>query len=341
MNLVKGFCGQSSYDIVGIMQIYLVIPTIRSLSFLEEWKDQFSQCSLIIVEDHITKEIVPPTKGFKKIYHYTWADIQTDFGTDEWIFPRKNAGIRSYGFWKAYALGADVVITLDDDCFPVETNFVEQHIDNLTSNAPTDWFPTFPHPDYLYTRGFPYDIRNKQKVVVSHGLWSNKMDMDAKTQIAIGEVNVLAYPPLRQFIPTGSFFAMSSMNLAFTREVLPLMYFPLMGTDPEGKAWGYDRYDDIWAGIFMKKILDHLGMSAVNGSPFVEHRKASDPAINLLKEKTGIEENERLWQQVQAVTLTKDSVLSCYQELTEKIIFPQTPYFSSLRLAMKIWAQLF
>ena len=323
------------------MNIFLVVPTIRSLSFLDEWKDQFKNCSLIIVEDHQKKEIMTPVRGFAKTYHYCWEDIARDIGKDEWIFSRKNAGIRSYGFWKAYMLGADVVITLDDDCYPTEEGFVEQHLSNLEDKAPTAWFPTFPHPTYLFTRGFPYGVREGAPVVVSHGLWSNKMDMDAKTQLAIGDVNVLAYPPLRQFVPVGYYFPMSSMNLAFARQVIPLMYFPLMGKDPDGASWGYDRYDDIWAGIFVKKILDHLGLAVVNGSPFVEHRKASDPEVNLIKEKEGMLENESLWKDVSRVVLKSPSVVGSMQELLQADFFGKSNYFTTLQKAMSIWVKLF
>lgn len=323
------------------MNIFVVIPTIRSLSFLEKWKDQFSQCSLVVVEDHLDKQIKTPTNGFRHVDHYCWQDISCDFGKDEWIFSRQNAGIRSYGFRKAYQLGADVIITLDDDCYPAEPDFVKKHLDNLICKAPENWFPTFPHPSHVYTRGFPYRVRNKKRVVISHGLWSNKMDMDAKTQLAIGNVNIPAYPPLRQFVPKGQFFPMSSMNLAFTRDMVPLMYFPLMGKDPQGSAWGFDRYDDIWAGIFVKKIIDHLGLSVVNGSPFVEHRKASDPYKNLEKEKTGMAVNEELWRMVEVVRLTQSTAMDCYNELISKIVFPKQPYFKKLREAMSIWSHLF
>lgn len=322
-------------------KIFLVVPTIRSLAFFKDWGGQFSDCSLIVVEDHASKEITPPTLGFRSTHHYSWSDIRKDLGKDEWIFSRQNAGIRSYGFWKAYTMGADVIITLDDDCFPAEEEFVQKHINNLQASAPRQWFPTFPHPRYLYTRGFPYGVRNKARVVVSHGLWSNKMDMDAKTQQLIGDVNVPAYAPLRQFVPFGMYFPMSSMNLAFSRDATSLMYFPLMGRDPEGKAWGYDRYDDIWAGILAKKIMDHLGWAAVNGSPFVEHRKASDVKVNLRKEKTGMKVNEFLWKVVDAVVLKQDTPQACYRELAEKIAYPNGTYFQKLRVAMGIWSRLF
>jgi reversibly glycosylated polypeptide/UDP-arabinopyranose mutase len=275
------------------------------------------------------------------VLHFDWGDIAGEFGRDEWIFSRRNAGIRSYGFWKAYEAGADVIITLDDDCYFVESGFVATHIANLQSKAPERWATTFPDPRYMYTRGYPYAIRGKRKVVISHGLWSDKMDLDAKTQLSLGAVHAPAYPPIRQYVPPGSYFPMSSMNLAFSREAVPLMYFPLMGFSPEGDAWGYDRYDDIWAGLFAKKILDHLGWSASNGSPFVEHRKASDPLVNRKKERSGMAKNELLWQLVDQVRLTARSPAACYRQLAERIGFPEERYFVSLRKAMIIWSHLF
>ena len=131
------------------------------------------------------------------------------------------------------------------------------------------------------------------------------------------------------------------MNLAFRREVTPLMYFPLMGEDKNGNKWGYDRFDDIWAGIFSKKIMDHLGYGVMNGAPFVEHRKASDPFKNLIKEATGIEVNEKIWLEVDRVKLTSGNVIDSYRELIKKVDFPKTDYFVSLKKAILLWIELF
>ncbi|MCX6793763.1 MAG: hypothetical protein NTY06_01525 [Candidatus Gottesmanbacteria bacterium] len=323
------------------MNIFIVIPTIRTLEFLKEWKDQFYNCYLVIVEDHESVQTETPRTLCRGVYHYTWSDIAHDFGKDEWIFSRKNAGIRSYGFWKAYTLGADIIITLDDDCYPAEDRFVKQHLDNLSRKAPRGWVNTYPHPDFVYTRGIPYRIRDAYPVMISHGLWTNKIDLDGKTEIQHPNLNLPVYPPLLQFIPQHTYFPMCSMNLAFRRKVTPLMYFPLMGADPEGALWGYDRFDDIWAGIFAKKIIDHFGWAAVNGSPFVEHRKASDPYKNLLKEKRGIVVNEWLWKRIDEVILTKKTPAECYQELAHKVRFPRSTYFERLREAMVYWGNLF
>jgi reversibly glycosylated polypeptide/UDP-arabinopyranose mutase len=323
------------------MKNFIVIPTIRTLNFLSEWKDEFKDSYVLIVEDHQNIQIKTPTYPCQGIYHFSWKDIANDFGDDEWIFSRKNAGIRSYGFWKAHELGADVIITLDDDCYPVDRDFVSQHLENLHTTAPDGWFPTFPDRRFVYTRGFPYGVRNKHRIVISHGLWTNKIDLDGVTQQKHTDINIQPYPSIIQFVPHSHYFPMCSMNLAFSREATPFMYFPLMGCDPDGTPWGYDRFDDIWAGIFAKKICDHLGLSVVNGSPFVEHRKASNAETNIQKEKTGVATNETLWKIIDVVTLTEKTPATCYAELADKIIFPKKQYFEKLKKAMGIWSMLF
>lgn len=323
------------------LNIFVVVPTIRSLDVFSEWKNLLSDCHLIIIEDRPAPQIRPPQITVKSLAHYSWSDIKADFGQDEWIFSRRNAGIRNYGFYKAYQAGADVIITLDDDCYPIDRDWVGQHIGNLEFRTPASWQTTYPHPHYLYTRGFPYSVRGKHSTVISHGLWSGALDQDAKTEVITGKLNEPSYPLLRSIIPSGYFFPMSSMNLAFCKEITPAMFFPMMGYDPLGKPWGFDRYDDIWAGIFVKKVCDHLELAVVSGSPFVEHRKASDPAANLEKEKAGLAANEYLWQRVAAVKLTKSSPVACYQELARKTEFPQIKYFQKLRRAMLIWSGLF
>jgi len=323
------------------MKVFVVIPTIRTLTFLREWKDQFSNCHIIIVEDHPTIQIETPTVHSLGVFHYAWKNIASDFGNDEWIFSRKNAGIRSYGFWKAYTSGADIIITLDDDCYPVEDGFVNQHIDNLSAETPERWINTYPHSNFVYTRGIPYSIRKKHRVMISHGLWTNKIDLDGRTEIRYPNLHLPSYPPFRQFVPTGAYFPMCSMNLAFRREATPLMYFPLMGFDPSGRHWGYDRFDDIWAGVFAKKIIDHLDFAVVNGSPFVDHRKASDVRSNIERERKGLEMNESLWKLVDSVKLTKHTLLESYRELAAKISFPKDYYFIKLKKAMILWSTLF
>lgn len=325
-----------------VSKVFLVIPTIRDLEFLKSWGNNFSKCHLIVVEDRPKPEIKLKNPKVKSIHHFSWQDIDKDLGKNSWIISRKNAGIRNYGFWRACQMNADVIITLDDDCYPAENNFVKKHLDNLNFKTAEDWFPVYPNPDWMYTRGFPYLIRNKLAVMVSHGLWSGALDLDAKVDVKLPKLlNENPYPPIRQVIPFNCFYSMSSTNLTFRSEITPLMFFPMMGFDPQGKAWKYNRYDDIWAGIFSKKIMDHLKMRVVNGSPFVEHRKASKPTNNLKKESSGLKTNEILWKRVKKIKLTKKTPKDCYVELAKEIRFPENSYFQKLKKAMVIWANLF
>jgi hypothetical protein len=324
------------------LKIFVVIPTIRNLDFFKAWKNEFVSCHLIVVEDNVEKTINTDNLRFASITHLCHGDIENDFGKNSWIFSRKNAGIRCYGFWKAYQAGADVILTLDDDCYPVEKDFVKKHIQNLEQKIPEAWQPTYPNFKWLYTRGFPYKNRNKYPTMISHGLWCGALDLDAKTELKLPKLlNEKMYPSLTQFIPFGFFYPMCSMNLAFRREIVPLMFFPMMSLNPRGVSWKFDRYDDIWAGIFSKKIMDHLGMGVVNGSPFVNHKKASITKHNHIKEFNGMKVNETPWKAVFEVNLTKNSPKTCYIELAEKIKFPKDGYFVRLREAMIIWANLY
>jgi reversibly glycosylated polypeptide/UDP-arabinopyranose mutase len=322
-------------------KITLVIPTIRTLDFLSDWAKQLQQVDIIVCEDNPTQTVSIPKVG-KSITHYAWNDIDADLQEKSWIIPRRVSGIRNYGFLKAYQAGAEVIITLDDDCYPVAKHpLVELHVRNLTQKVPSRWTNSYPDARHLYTRGIPYLNRSEAPVMLSHGLWTNVLDHDGPTHLQHLEFTADFAEHFLNIIPAGAYFPMCSMNMAFRSEITPIIYFPLMGENTEGKKWGYDRFDDIWAGIFAKKILDHLGYGTLNGSPFVEHRKASNPFSNLKKEAAGIETNEVLWQVVDEVKLTSTTPKECYIELANKVKFPNETYFKQLREAMILWANLF
>jgi hypothetical protein len=128
---------------------------------------------------------------------------------------------------------------------------------------------------------------------------------------------------------------MSGMNLAFSPDLTPALYFLLMGA-----GWPYDRFDDIWAGVLAKKVCDHLGFAVVSGNPVIEHRRASNVFTNLQKEAAGIEANESFWRAVDAVRLESDDIVGCYRELADKLTL-EGEYWQKLRGAMHLWLALF
>jgi len=114
---------------------------------------------------------------------------------------------------------------------------------------------------------------------------------------------------------------------------------------------GFDRFDDIWSGLLLKRIADHLGLYITNGVPFIHHKKASNPFKNLQKESLGIHLHEYFWQHVAATPLNSvQTIADCYRQLADwvrrfPVEVPSAPapsgYFERLGEAMVCWLELF
>lgn len=310
----------------------IVVPTIREdniKAFLDVWGDEFRHSKTIVVEDN-------PSRSFDinrpNADHYSWEEIERDLGRDAWIIPRRTDCIRSYGYWKAYQEQPDLIITLDDDCFPHDQDFIARHLEGLGRGSDEAWVST---GRGVTPRGVPYfNTTRKAESVLNHGLWTNVPDYDAPTQLANSRFGA-TFEHIQQTIPRGKYFPMCGMNVAFLPEIVPAFYFLLMGSGYE-----FDRMGDIWAGLFVKRICDHLGYAVNSGRPLVDHLRASNVWANLRKEAPTLPVNEELWVAVDKVVLTKSTVKACYLELAEKLGM-EGEYWEKLKRAMAIWAELF
>lgn len=331
------------------MTFTVVVPTIReecAVKWVEEWKDDLRDARVIIVEDN-------PEATFRLpgVEHYSWRDIDAELGQDAWIIPRRTSACRSYGFLKALEGDADYIWTTDDDCYPedarkgryaelLKLNFGEVTSDDVMNG----WWNTISSSG-LYPRGYPYDIRGRSRpVMVHHGLWSNIPDLDGITQLANPDFR-LNPSYFSEVVPEKALFPFCIMNVTFRREAAPLLYMLLMGKDPKGDPWGFDRFDDIWGGVMMKKVADHLGWAVTSGSPSVHHSRASDPHRNAELEAPGMKAHEEFWRLMEAARLTGTDAASCYRELADaireiRIGTPRKYYWRTLSDAMKIWADL-
>lgn len=302
----------------------IVIPSNRKDSierFFREWDGYFGDNRVIVIEDHQSKTFHLP----KEVEHYCWEDIDKKLGRNSWIIPRKTDGIRNFGF----LLAEDDILTIDDDCFPLEgfTHIAEGHYTWLTSTAVTEWDNSVKG---TAMRGVPYGIRNGHLVALSVGLWKGIPDYDAPTQLVGGGSFELG----NHIVNKGVYYPMCGMNVAWRREITACMYYLPMGDD-----WGFHRFADIWAGIFSKKVLDHVGLAVHIGEPYVLHSRASNVFDNLKREASGIAENEIVWKEVDKVCLTKKTIPSAYLELWEKVNL-HSPYWDKVRKAVKVWTTL-
>jgi hypothetical protein len=325
------------------VRIAVVVPTIREdcmQKFLAEWREELADVRLIVVEDNPEK-----TFDIGGCEHYSWRDIDADLGPYSWIIPRRTSACRSYGFYRAYQGGADVIWTLDDDCYPEQWrrgHYLEMLTERFGSLPDDSWHNTLPSHHKMFPRGYPYDIRgDRQSVMVHHGMWSSHPDFDGLTQKANPDFRLLSDVRVER-IPTGKLFPMCVMNLAFRAEMVPAMYMLLMGCQKDGETrWGFDRFDDIWAGLFVKRIVDHFGWAVTSGSPSIKHSKASNADTNIRLEAAGIKVHELFWRYIASVPLTADTVAGCYQQLAIAVgRFNGADYWTQLGVAMSTWANL-
>jgi reversibly glycosylated polypeptide / UDP-arabinopyranose mutase len=232
----------------------------------------------------------------------------------------------------------DLIVTLDDDCFPTGS-FTVGSVGRTYRRAMQfpRWQESIPG---IRTRGLPYADLGTMQTCLHMGLWQNVPDQDAISALsekATRRKRVWFEPPHgRRIVTNEQYFPLCGMNLAFVRELTPAIYFPLMG---EGQP--FRRFDDIWGGLFVQEVCRHLRLPISIGDPCVEHRRASDPFVNLVKEAPGIAANERFWRSVAHCQFMAQTVAGCTAELCTHLIRQKDEYIQRTGKALKEWAALF
>ncbi len=278
-------------------KIAVVVPTIRPESwelFFSKWIDLFKKhnVSLYKVDDSGTQPIC--YRGIDTGVHnsFVFAEcglLAPDYERQPqqpWIF-NKTDGCRNLGFYWAEKLGKpDIIISLDDDVYPVGDP-IQDHINALSMTVSPTWISTA--QDWR-VRGIPVG-GEKWPVMLSHGVWNGVPDFDAPTQFLNPDVKDIAFNKTN--IPKGALFPLCAMNFAFRRELMPYVYQAPMGKRlaefdlPVG-----DRFADIWSGVVLKRWMDAQGYAAVTGYATIYHSRASSIFVNMKKESIFMELNE-------------------------------------------------
>lgn len=338
------------------LSLGICIPSIRTLqisSFLRKWEPFWSRCDqqkyrikIFIHEDSPEPTFELTQSSNLEIVHTSHSDVPRVLGQSAWIIPAESGACRSFPMYLAWKAGCDYIFTLDDDCYPLENGgacFLDSHLDSFNLDL---WFRTTSGQE---SRGVPYGDKGHLPVLLNHGLWTGHPDLDAPTSLTRDRNPVkIVLRASREVIPPGMFFPLCAMNVCYSRQAIPAAYNLIMGMD---KA-GFDRFDDIWSGLLLKRIADHLGLYITNGVPFVHHQIASSPFSNLRKEALGIQLHEDFWRHIAAAQLdgTSSSIKSCYRQLASTVRgfpqeFPSAPcpegYFDRLADAMLCWLDLF
>lgn len=322
--------------------IEIVVPTIRSLAVLADWREALEGIHVIVVKDGDPDAELTIPPGVDATV-WTRPDIDALLGPRSWVISSRDSACRCFGFLVSRAR---YIFTFDDDCAPPPgrrasgpANPVRGHMANLRSPAYPDYFNTL--FDIEFVRGFPHALRQGRPTAISHGLWLGHPDLDAVTQRENPLLRIREEIPVVQTVPRGIQYSMCGMNLAFDRDLIgPAMYFGLMG---EGQPWG--RYDDLWAGWCSKLICDHLGFGVKTGRPYVVHNKASDWRNNLRREANGMKWAPALYEFFDNISFESHqrSVEDCYLSLADQVesrLGVLDSYFVRLARAMRIWVDL-
>jgi hypothetical protein len=321
------------------------------VEFLEAWWPLWSKASkpfgvqVFIHQDAPSKSVDFSRFRGLPISHTAQDDIARELGEAAWIIPMGSGACRSFPIYLAWKAGCEYILTLDDDCFPDAGDgerFLESHLSAFVRDR---WFRTIlsDHP-----RGVPYERTGTLPVRLNHGLWAEIPDLDAPTTlIRLREPRPLIRPRGSEVIPPGMAFPLCGMNVCYHRALVPACYNLLMGMP----AFGIDRFDDIWSGLLIKRVLDYQGWYATSGEPVVRHLKASNPFENLRREALGIALHERFWDFILDAPLEPGlNVPSIFRALAERVrdfprYFPDLPcpagYFERTGDAMSVWCSLF
>lgn len=289
-------------------------------SFLAAWNPP-PWDAMIVVEDGPRRSFDLSAARPLRPHHFSWAEIDADASViDRSVFSRRDAAIKMYGFWASLSLGADITVALDDDCHPFGSpqRFTADHVAALSPRP--RWISSVQETP---SRGVPYfDLGMIDGAVANMGLWRGAGDYDAPQTLALHRLGYVdsSYtpPPGNRLVHPLHYWPFCGMNIAFRREVAPLMYMPKMGEDSP-----YGRFDDIWCGIILQRCCRHLALSLAVGEPHIRHMRASHPLINLEREAPGIRANELFWKVVEATPLDMAlhaTPLSCAEAVAAHLI---------------------
>ena len=266
---------------------------------------------------------------------------------------------RNVGYLKAAQLGADIIVSTDDDNFPIlEEDFYGRHQEAIgrrwvsMATSTTGWvnpydFLRFNVMDPVYARGFPLSKRDGHSLTIDQqeaviglnmGLLLGDPDVNSFTHLD-RRIQIIGTKEFKSAIAVGkgTMTTINSQNTCLHRGLLPSYYYVRMTHE-------MDRYGDIWQGFFAKKCADAVGECVSFGGPLVLHKRNSHNYLaDMRKELQGIIINERLVEFLAQLDLKAKSYADAYTQLADEL--PTCPwgdsriqeYWTEVAKTMRFW----
>ncbi|CAM8960134.1 unnamed protein product [Rhodiola kirilowii] len=331
-------------------EVDIVIGVVRLdvTSFMNEWKPMFVKYHIIIVKDPDLKEDLKIPEGFN-VDVYTKSDIDRVAGrTGALMF--SGYSCRYFGYLMSRK---KYIVSIDDDCLPAKDNngfvvdAVAQHISNLSTPATPFFFNTLYDPYRKgadFVRGYPFSLRSGVNCALSCGLWLNLADYDAPTQALKSELRNSRYVDAVLTVPARTMMPVSGINIAFDREVVGPALLPGLKLAAEGKV-RWETMEDIWCGMCVKAVCDHLSAGVKSGLPYVWRKESGNPVESLRKEWEGVKLMEDVVPFFQSLRLpeTATTAEDCVLEMAGTVkaqLGSVNPLFLRAAESMSEWVKL-
>ena len=360
-------------------KIALVTTTINIPTLLNEYCDNFQSNDYNNIEIIIIGDKKTPIGAFDycnelnnkyEINIKFWDVVEqkiwlNNFPELEELYPWNSIERRAIGYIMALLNGNDIIISIDDDNYISEPDYLSK-ISNLgTKNSiksmgsTSNWFnvcrglKTIDNRIF-YPRGFPYSqkwkdnkiIENSRtsRLVVQAGMWLGDPDIDAVTRLEkpIDVIGVEDWLLDNICLGEDTYCPFNTQNTAVYKDVLPAWFnSPVI-----------DRFSDIWASYLVIRIANHLNDLIGFGHPIVkQNRNDHNLFKDLESELFGMRNTDFFISSINSITLTSNDYLSCFSEIIEgmKVIINKHNFsfaddkkiFSKFILGMELWAKVF
>jgi len=355
------------------MKISIVTTSIHGPQFIQEYcknlkeHNHEEEINFIVIGDNKT-----PEDKWKIDFDYS-VKFWSLYHQKEWFnsnkienlvrfFPENNPRRRNFGYIQALLNNPDIIISIDDDNLPDgdwlsgHINALKStHLESISSNNIINPCEILDTNHKIFSRGYPiseisiasFGYSPKRKIfkepVVNLGLWSKSPDVDCLLNLVYPDIESKGIEVgLPRNFSTNQYLPLNTQNISFKREIAPIFWNVYM-KDLFGLP--FDRYDDIWNGLFINKICNHLGLPISFGDPISIHdRNVHNLIKDLQIEYIGILLNSKLWKYVMNLQLKESDIIGSYLELSNFIVKQEIffnselkKYFKELGESMKLW----
>jgi hypothetical protein len=315
-------------------------------------------------------------RGIKSDYRIEYYDVdeqrawykKNGVEDNEMLIPYSSMRRRNLAYLIAYKEGADNILTIDDDNFALKNN-VAQHLTALESHPyevsskngivnPCHLL-RYNHDNVIYSRGYiiselfrdTFDIksRTRLRVALNMGLWTGSPDVDSYTNIIYQDLRSdgLAKSAENSYaVAKGNYMPINVQNTMFRSRLLPAYYDLLMDHTIANNR--LDRYDDIWPGYIINRIMHRFDETASFGVPLAAHlRNVHNYSSDLKHEFVGISMNTVIFNIIRNAEINAKTYSDCYLqmadefELKAKFVHPEVDRFiSNVVKAMRTWVDV-